>query len=105
MIRCFRTITGDEILAHIIEEDEQKITFKTPIAMVQTPKGELAGVNWLQLADPSNDSYTIKQQHILIIYKPNQDVINNYRQQTGGIVTAPANVLQQLEQNQQRHTK
>lgn len=97
MVLCFRTITGDEILAEIISEDDQQITFKNPIAMVMTPTRELAGIPWLQLAASQTVPRTLRKEHILVIYEPNRDVIDNYRQQTGGIITAPANALNQLQ--------
>lgn len=96
MVKCFRTLTGEEVLAEIIEDDGVNITIKNPIAMVMTPSRELAGVPWLPLA-ASPQNYTLTKAHLTIIYTPNDDVIANYRQQTGGIITAPAGALNQLE--------
>jgi len=96
MVKCFRTIAGEEILAEIVEENENCIIIKNPIAMVMTPTRELAGVPWLPLA-ATTQNYTIQRNHILIIYTPNHEVIGNYRQQTGGIITAPANALSQIQ--------
>jgi hypothetical protein len=95
MVKCFRTVTGDEVLAEIVSEDAVSITIKNPIAMVMTPARELAGIPWLPLATPQN--FTLSKAHLTIIYTPNDDVIANYRQQTGGIITAPAGALNQLE--------
>jgi len=95
MIKCFRTLTGEEVLAEIVEDTDASLTIKNPIAMVMTPSRELAGIPWLPLASPQN--FTIAKAHLTIIYTPNDDVIANYRQQTGGIITAPAGTLNQLE--------
>ena len=94
-VKCFRVVTGEEILVEIIEEKDDIIIFKNPIAMVQTPSNELAGVHWLPLSAP-NQQFTMLRSHILLPYEPNQEVINNYRQQTGGIVVASAGTLNQL---------
>jgi len=96
MVKCFRTLTGEEVLAEIVSEDAASITIKNPIAMVMTPTRELAGIPWLPLAAPSQN-FTIAKSHIPLMYVPNDDVIANYRQQTGGIITAPAGALNQLE--------
>jgi len=95
-VKCFRTLTGEEVLAEVIEDDGTSITIKNPIAMVMTPSRELAGIPWLPLSS-SPQNFTITKAHLTIIYTPNDDVIANYRQQTGGIITAPASVLNQLE--------
>ena len=96
MVKCFRTLAGEEVLAEVVEDDGITITIKNPIAMVMTPSRELAGVPWLPLAaDPQ--VFTITKTNLSIIYTPNTDVIANYKQQTGGIITASAGALNQIQ--------
>lgn len=94
MVICFRTLAGEEVLAEIVSQDNDTITIKNPIIMVMTATRELAGVPWFPLA--ASKDFTISKTHLLVMYTPNQEVIANYKQQTGGIITAPAGALTQL---------
>jgi hypothetical protein len=48
-------------------------------------------VPWLMLS--KEDEVTIKNDKIVMIYEPRDELVAGYRERTSGIVTAPADAL------------
>ena len=93
--KCIKLVSGEEILTEVLSESSDIIYIKNPVVMIMAREGQLAIVPWLPLAEKQECS--IKKSDIILSYIPKQDLVNHYKQQTGGIVTAPAGVLNRLE--------
>ena len=88
-IKMVKLVTGEDLLADVTEE-ENKITLKEPMALIMQGQG-LQMVPWLMLAKVQE--VTFDRSKTVLTYEPKDELVSAYQQQTGHIVTAPANVL------------
>ena len=91
--KCFKMISGEEILADYTEENNQ-IILDTPVVVVIVGEGRIALVPWLPFAQ--KPKCVVNAQHVVASYEPNDQLINHYKSQVGGIVTAGPGTLNQL---------
>lgn len=87
--KIIKLISGEEILADI-EIHERHVVLDQPMILVMKQEG-LGMVPWLMLAADSQVS--IGKDKIIMMYNARTEIVNNYKQQIGGIVTAPATAL------------
>lgn len=92
-VKCLKLISGEEIIGEVVTGNKG-VTIDNPMALVATQEG-LAVIPWLPLA---NDGKNIGIEHssIMLSYVPKVELVNHYKQRTGGIVTAGPGVLNQL---------
>ena len=89
--KCFKLVDGDEIIADVTNETGEFSGLKNPMMLTIVGEGQLAMYPWLPLAD--KQEHILEHRHVLIEYTPNTQLISGYKQRTGGIVTAPAGIL------------
>jgi hypothetical protein len=92
--KCFKLVDGDEIIADVENETNVFVALKNPMALRVVGEGQLAMYPWLPLAE--KQEHTLELRNVLIEYTPNQQLISGYKQRTGGILAAPAGILNQL---------
>lgn len=95
MINMFKLVTGEEVVAKIVSENEENVTIDQPFVLMMAGEGRMAVVPFLPLSN--KPQITLSKRNILFSYEPVQTLIDHYNQQTGGIVTAPAGILQGLD--------
>ena len=82
---------GDEIVAKLVDIDNNTMTVSKPMLMVltQDPRTGQPGIQmapfWMMGSDPKT-SYPINRNHIMVAVKSNQDVTKNYISQTTGLM-------------------
>lgn len=91
-VKVVKLVTGEEVLANVIERDNS-VKLNQPMLLLVSPEG-LRIIPWLMLGD--NSDVEISMDKVIVVYKPKAEIINGYKQQTGGIVTAPATALNNL---------
>lgn len=91
----FKLVSGEEILADVINQTGEIVQLKNPVMLVVVAEGQLGMIPWLPLAE--KPEITIKMRDVMFSYVPKQDLVNHYKQRTGGIVTANPQVLKQLD--------
>jgi hypothetical protein len=92
-VKCLKLISGEEIIGEVISGNNG-VTIDNPMVLVATQEG-LAVMPWLPLASSSRD-FVIENSFIMLSYVPKTELVNHYRERTGGIVTAGPGVLNQL---------
>ena len=92
--KSFKLVSGEEIIADVVNSTSDFVQLKNPMVMVIVGEGQLGMMPWLPLAE--KPEVMIKEVNILLSYIPKQDLINHYKRQSGGIVTAGAGALNQL---------
>jgi hypothetical protein len=95
-VKGFKLITGDEIMGDVTNETGEYVQLKNPVALAMAREG-LALIPWLPIAD--RPECVINTRNIIVSYVPQKELINHYKQQTGGIVTAGVGALNQLPPN------
>jgi len=92
MIKVFKLVNGEEILAKIENLDIRPYKIEQPVKIIATPEGKLAMAPWMFLSD--DKSFEIKSEHILCVAEPSNEIKNAYNSQFGtGIVTPPRNIV------------
>jgi len=95
--KSFKLISGEEVLADVINETNEFVQLRNPVVLGMVGEGQLGMISWMPLAE--KQEVTLQTRNIMMSYVPKQDLINHYKQRTGGIVTAPAGVLNELPSN------
>lgn len=95
-IKILKLITGEELIAEILEDKKENIKFKNPLRVVlmpsrTDPKNPAIGLApWAEFCDEK--SFTLDKKHVLLVSSPIQEFVNQYNSVYGGIV-APSSKL------------
>jgi hypothetical protein len=94
-VKMVKLVSGEEVLCKI-EEHGDTVTLKTPVVLVmqRDESGQPLGLGmqpWLLLAQ--KPEVTIALDKIILQYVPRAEIVNQYNELTGSIVTAPAGAL------------
>jgi len=89
-IQLVKLVTGEEVLTKY-EEVGDTMVMENPMRLQLSPKG-LAMIP-LSPFMKENAKVTIQKKDVLYIVEPDEDVINGYNQQFGGIVVAPPGLV------------
>ena len=94
--KVVKLITGEELLADVTDNSDGSLVLTNPMLIMPRNDG-LGMVPWPLLVNyESTYSVTIYERGIICLYEPRAEVVNAYKQQTGGIITAPAGALDML---------
>jgi len=95
-IKLLKLLSGEEILAEIIDSETQdnKIAIKKPMVLRQNPQsGEFVLVPWLQLSS-NEEVIGVELEKLIIEPQPiHQEISNSYIQASTGIEVSPASQL------------
>lgn len=87
-VKLIRLVTGEEIIAELISEDENSITVKNGLVVI--PNGQGVGfAQWATVIDPDNPEVTVKQQHVVYIVPVQEDVSSKYNEMFGSKLVTP----------------
>lgn len=97
-IKMLRLLNGEELIAEVVVDSENKAVIKNPIRVVVMPSQTrdpkaaptIGFAPWLEFAE--DKQIELDKSHILFIVKPVQEFINQYNTIFGGIV-APSSKL------------
>lgn len=92
-VKLIRFITGEEIIAEIIIDDDQtnKIVIKNPLRVLvipakSTPQNPTVGfAPWAEFSD--DKKFELDKSSILCIMNPVKEFVNQYNATFGGILT------------------
>lgn len=96
-IKILRLITGEEILAEVLQNDETKVIVKNPIRIVvlqnrTKPEEPTIGLApWTEFS--SDDQFTLDKTHIIIIMSPINEFINQYQATFSKIITPQSGLI------------
>lgn len=90
MIKLIKLVTGEEVLSKY-EENDTTMTLSNPMRLQLSPKG-LAMIP-LSPFMKENAKITIDKKDVLYLVEADDDVINGYNSQFGGIVIAPPGLV------------
>ena len=91
MIKCFKLITNEEVIAEVLNEDREGFSIKNAMNLIPVPVGDGVRISmgpWLKFS--SSTELKIKHDHILATGEVEDEVKNAYNSAFGsGIVTPP----------------
>jgi hypothetical protein len=94
MIKIFKLITGEEIVAEVVSETEDSVSLKNCVALVLQPSrdGKLS-FGFVPFGAMVDGDITIKKDKLLFTAAASDDLKNNYNSMFGGIVTPPKTLI------------
>ena len=89
MLKAFKLISGDDIIAQVVSEDYNVFIIKNPIRLVLVPSDGVPTLTMMPWILGSRDSQEIKlnSAHILAMVEPEAELIDAHTRRFGGIIT------------------
>jgi hypothetical protein len=86
MVKLIKLVSGEEIMADIIQEVGTTFTVENPIRLTLSQKG----VGMVPLSPFMKDSkLTLERVNVIYTAEADEELVNAYKGQFGGIVMAP----------------
>jgi F0F1-type ATP synthase alpha subunit len=84
-VQILKLLTGEELIGKIVEQDHLDITIDSPanihMAPTQDSRMQLYLIPYAPYAE--KDVFTLKQEHVIMQYDPNVDLLNKYNSMFG----------------------
>ena len=90
-IVCFKIVTGDEIVAKIVEQTADGFILSRPCTVIPSPQG--LGLMQSLISADINNNVTLKNEHILMHGPVITDIENHYIRTTTGIQPAKSGII------------
>ena len=88
-IKLIRLITGEEVVAEVLEDTED--TLKVQNALVVIPQSTGVGfAPWATVISKDNPEIVLKQEHIVYIVEVQEEVAGKYNEMFGSKLVTPA---------------
>lgn len=95
-VKIIKLITGEELLAEILEQGKPMI-IKNPVRVVVMPNKldpKTPNVGFAPWAEFSEDkTFELDKSHVLAIINPIKEFINQYNSMFGGLVVPSSNLI------------
>ena len=85
---ALKLVSGDEILAQWVEDDDNTITLRKPLALSMGPEGVGLIPMMVSLDISATPNVTINKDKVVMIISPNKVLADSYVQATTGISLA-----------------
>ena len=85
-IQLIRLMSNEMVVLDVVEENEDHLTVKDPVALVPTKEGSLSFVPWSPLSE-ENTTVKIYTRNVVYYATPNEEVIKNYKEIFSTIIT------------------
>lgn len=85
-IQLIRMMSNEMVILDVVEETDDYLTVKDPVALVPTKDGTLSFVPWSPLSE-ENTTVRVYTRNIVYSATPNEEVITNYKEIFSTIIT------------------
>jgi hypothetical protein len=87
-VKLFRIVTGEEVIAELVSENENTVTIKN--GLVVLPTGQNVGfAPWASVIDRDNPDLIISKNHIVYIAEVDSGVNKKYNEIYGSKLITP----------------
>ena len=87
-VKLFRIITGEEVVAELVSEDEATVTVKN--GLVVLPNAQNVGfAAWATVIDREKPEITVSRNHIVYIAELDSSIKNKYNEIYGSKLVTP----------------
>ena len=88
-VKLIRIVTGEEIIAELVSQDDDTITVKNGLVVLPNANG-VGFAQWATVIDPDNPEVTMKQQHVVYVADVQEDVSKKYNEMFGSKLVTPS---------------
>ena len=95
-LKIIKLVTGDDLLAEVVENTIATVSFKNPVRIVVVPTKDprtpsVGFAAWGEFSDDKD--FTVDKTNILCIMAPIKEFVNQYNTMFGGIVAASSKLI------------
>ena len=87
-VKLLRVITGEEIIAEIVEENAAEVTLKNALVVIPTQQS-VGFAPWATVIDRENPEITVSRTHIVYIAGVDDSIRNKYDEVYGSKLVKP----------------
>ena len=87
-VKLLRVITGEELVAEIVEENAAEVTLKNALVVIPTQQS-VGFAPWATVIDRENPEVTVSRTHIVYIANLDDSIRNKYDEIYGSKLVKP----------------
>ena len=87
-VKLLRVITGEEIVAEIVDENASEITLKNALVVIPTQQS-VGFAPWATVIDRENPEVTVSRTHIVYVANLDESIRNKYDEIYGSKLVKP----------------
>jgi hypothetical protein len=87
-VKLIRVVTGEEVVAEMVSEDETTITVRNGLVVLPTNTG-VGFTPWATVISKDKPEITVSRNHIVYIAEVQEDVCKKYDQMFGSKLVTP----------------
>ena len=87
-VKLIRIITGEEIIAELLEETDTSIKVQNGLVVLPGPQG-VGFAPWATVISKENPEITVQKTHIVYIAEVQEDVSSKYNEMFGSKLKLP----------------
>ena len=87
-VKLLRIVTGEEVIAEVLEETGDTITIQNGLVVLPTNNG-VGFAPWATVISKENPEITVNLKHIVYVAEVQEDVVNKYNQMFGNKLQLP----------------
>ena len=91
-VKLIRIITGEEVVAELVEETAAFITVRNGLVCLPSPQS-VGFAPWATVIDKLNPDITVSKDHVVYIAEVDPTVKNKYSEMFGGITTPEKKII------------
>ena len=91
-IKLLRLVSGEELIAEVVNSSEDSYTLKDAIVMIQAGEGRIGFLPFVPYTE-AKDGISIRKQDVMFVVDPIEDLIDQFRQARSGISTPPKGII------------
>ena len=88
-VKLFRIVTGEEVIAELLTEDETTVTVQNGLVVLPGANGTVGFAPWATVIDRSNPEITVSRNHIVYIAEVDSGITKKYNEVYGSKLITP----------------
>ena len=88
-VKLFRIVTGEEVVAELISEDDNFVTVKNGLVVLPSPDGRVGFAPWASVVDRSIPELIIARNHIVYVAEVDPAIKKKYNEVYGSKLVTP----------------
>ena len=86
-VKLIRMSSGEDVVATILERDDDYITLKDAIVAVPTSQGQLGFAPWSPIISKTEPSIRVSQKFVVYVAEADDSVIQQYNSMFGNVIS------------------
>ena len=88
-VKLFRIVTGEEVVAELVSEDETTITVKNGLVVLPTQTGSVGFAAWATVINKDKPEITMSRNHVVYMAEVDSGISKKYNEIYGSKLVTP----------------